>query len=243
MRSSALWRQHSSGAQAFGIQHAAAVEGDAVVERGSANETHVAQLVLVGSPSESSGEGDLGGIALRRHFEFDGVASHGVGIVGIAGEAKTLGGEDGYALAAIFDRNRTADAKVAALAAVLVDAGLFEQPHEGQTAAIQDGNFQVVDFHVDVVDPHGIENAQQVLSGGDENALAHQAGGVADARHVPPTGGNLEVIQIRAHEDDPRRDGSGENADFDGSAAMKPYTPGFDRALHRSFKTLAQSLS
>ena len=170
------------------------------------------------------------------------MASHRVRIVGIAGEAETLVGEDGDALAAIFNRNRTADAKVAALAAILANAGLLDEPHERQAAAIQDGNFQVVDFHVHVVDSHGVENAEQVLGGGDQDALAHQAGGVADARHVAPTGGNREVIEVRAHEDNPRGDGSGENADVDRSAAMKPHPAGFHRALHRSFKTQAQTL-
>ena len=74
--------------------------------------------------------------------------------------------------------------------------------HEGQPAAIQDGNFQVVDLHVGVVDAHGIERAQQVLGGGDQDALPHQAGGIADARHVAPTGGDREVVQVGAQEND-----------------------------------------
>ena len=124
-----------------------------------------------------------------------------------------------------------------------MNAGLLNETHERQAAAIQDGNFQVVDFHVDVVDAHGVENAEQMLGGGDQDALAHQAGGVTDARHVPPTGGNLEILEIRAHEDNPRGDGSRENSDLDGRAAMKPHTTGFDRALHCSFKMRAQALS
>ena len=113
----------------------------------------------------------------------------------------------------------------------------LDQPHERQPAAIQDRHFQVVDLDEGVVDSHGVEHAQQVLGGGDQHALAHQAGGVADARHVPPTGGDREVVQIGAHEDDAGGGGSGKDPDVYGNAAVKPDAAGFDRALHGSLKT------
>ena len=112
--------------------------------------------------------------------------------------------------------------------------------HEGQAAAVQDGHFEVVDLHVDVVDAHGVEDAQQVLGGGDQDALAHQAGGVADARHVPPTGGNREgvqAIEIGPQEDDAGGNRRGKNANVHGDAGVKADSGGFDRALHRGFKS------
>ena len=53
---------------------------------------------------------------------------------------------------------------------------------------------------IGIVDAHAVENAQQMLGRGDQNALPHQAGGVADARHVLITGGNAEVLKIGAFE-------------------------------------------
>jgi len=41
-----------------------------------------------------------------------------------------------------------------------------------------------------------------VLGGGDEDALAHEAGGVADFGDVPAGGGDFEIVEIGAPEDD-----------------------------------------
>jgi len=105
---------------------------------------------------------------------------------------------------------------------VLAGAGLFDEPHEGQTAAIQDGNFQVVDFHEDVVDSHGVENTEEVLGGGDEDALAHQAGGVADARHVPPTAGIWKLSRSVRTKTIPVETGAGRMRMWTGAPLCRP---------------------
>src|ERR1700722_2305613 len=43
-----------------------------------------------------------------------------------------------------------------------------------------------------------------MLSGGKQNALAHQAGGVADSSYVTNVSFNFKIIEIDATEDDPR---------------------------------------
>ena len=79
-----------------------------------------------------------------------------------------------------------------------------------------------------------------MLGGGDQDALAHQAGGVADARHMAPTGGNregVEAIEIGAQEDDPGGNRRGKNANVHGDAGVKADSRGLYRALHGGFKT------
>ena len=80
---------------------------------------------------------------------------------------------------------------------------MFEKLDEGQAAAIEDGHLQVIDLDIGVVDAHAVQHAEQVLSGRDQHALAHEAGGVTDAGHVLPEGLDRESVKIRPHEDDP----------------------------------------
>src|ERR1035438_4937456 len=103
-------------------------------------------------------------------------------------------------------------------------------------AAVQNGHFQVVDFHVGVVDAHGVEHAQQVLRGRDQDALAHQAGGIADARYMPPTGGDREAVEIGADENHAGGDRRRQNTNVHGHPGVQAYSRGLYRALDRGLK-------
>src|SRR5204862_4809973 len=139
--------------------------------------------------------------------------------------------------------NWTANSQIAALAAILADACLFDQAHERLAAAIQNGHFQVIDLHIRVIDAHRIKNAQQVLGGRDQHALAHQAGGVTDARHVTPTGGNLETLQIRPNENNSGGNRGGENSDMNGNAAMEADARGLTGTMEGRFKSHSSASS
>ena len=67
----------------------------------------------------------------------------------------------------------------------------------GQSAAVEDGQLEVVQLDDDVVDAHADERGEQMLGGGDEDALAHEAGGVADFGDVAAGGGNFESCRDR----------------------------------------------
>src|SRR5208282_601452 len=91
--------------------------------------------------------------------------------------------------------------EVFAGAALLADSGLLDQLDEGEGAAIEDGEFEVVELDCRIVDAHADEGREQVLGGGDQNALFHQAGGIADAGYVAAAGFKFEVIEVGAAED------------------------------------------
>src|ERR1039457_2724760 len=225
------------GAQSTGIHRALAGETDGVFQAGAANQAHVAHLVEIVLPAERAREGQFRGIALRGDFEFERLAAHRIGIIRIAGQAENFVGNDADALALVLHRDGTAYAQIAALAAILADAGLLDEAHEGEAAAVEDGHFQVIDLHVDVVDAHGVEDAQEVLGGGDEDALTHQAGGIADARHMAPTGGDWEAVEIGTYENHAGGDRGGEDANDHGHARVQAYSGDLYRALHRGLKT------
>jgi hypothetical protein len=77
-------------------------------------------------------------------------------------------------------------------------------------AAVEDGEFEVVELDVDVVDAGAEQCGEQVFRGGDEDALTHEAGGVADLGDVAADGGDFESVEIGAAEDHAGARGRGE---------------------------------
>ena len=62
-----------------------------------------------------------------------------------------------------------------------------------------------------VVDTHADKGGQaDLFGGGDEHALAHEAGGVADLGDVATYCGNFEVVEVGAAENDARAGGRGQ---------------------------------
>ncbi len=117
------------------------------------------------------------------------------------------------------------DAKVAPPAAAGLETQLPEEIDERLAASVQNGNFQVVDFDKGVVDAHAVKDAQQMFGGGDQHALPHQAGGVADARDVLPTGGDGKPLQVSAPEDNPGGGGAGRMRMRTGTPLCSPTPP------------------
>jgi len=95
----------------------------------------------------------------------------------------------------------TKNFQILARAALFADAGLLDQLHEWQRAAIQNGKFEVVQFHDGIIHSQADKRREQVLGGGDENALFHQAGGIADAGYIATDGLYLKTIQVDAAKD------------------------------------------
>ncbi len=91
----------------------------------------------------------------------------------------------------------------------------------GAGGAIEDGELEIVEFDDDVVDAHADEGGEQVFGGGDEDALAHEAGGVGDLGDVATGSGDLEVVEVGAAEDDSGAGGGREQAHGDRSAAVE----------------------
>jgi hypothetical protein len=106
----------------------------------------------------------------------------------------------------------------------------------GERAAVEDGELEVVEIDEDVVDAEAEEGGEQVLGGGDEHALAHEAGGVADLGDVAAGGGDFESIEIGAAKDDARAGGGGQEAHAHGSAAVKANAGELNRGGNRIFQ-------
>ena len=123
-----------------------------------------------------------------------------------------------------------------ALAPLLAEAGAGDHLDVGKRAAVEDGQLQVVELDDGVVDAHADEGREQVLGGGDEDALLHQAGGVADFCDVLADGGYVEAVEVDAAEDDSAARRGGKDSQMHGRSAVKADAAAFDGGSNCALK-------
>ena len=68
-----------------------------------------------------------------------------------------------------------------------------------------------------------------MFGGGDEHALFHQAGGVADARHVAADRLDFKAVEIGAAKNHARSRGGGQDPQVHRSAAVQSHAAAFHR--------------
>ena len=203
----------------------------------AADQAHVAEHGFVFFEAEGSGGGDEVGVGTGLEVAGEGVVADGLGEVDGVVDGVAVAGIDADEFVAggraFSDLDGLEDADVLALAALAFEAGGEDGGDVGERAAVEDGNLEVVDFDDDVVDTEADEGGEEVLGGLDEDALAHERGGVRDARDVATGGGDLEVVQVGAAEDDAGAGGRGNEAHGDGGAGVETHSLEVERAVDR----------
>jgi hypothetical protein len=204
-----------------GVGRCAAGEDDGGVVGDAADEAHVAQHLLVFFEAEGACGSDEIGVGAGFEVAVEGVATDGSGEVDRIVDRIALTGVDTDELAAFVYLNGLEDAEVFALAPLAAQAGGEQSFDVGLGAAVQDGDLEVVDLDDDVIDAEADEGAEEMFGGLDENALAHERGGVGDLGDVTAGGGNLKVVEIRSAEDDAGAGWSGDEAEIDAYTGVK----------------------
>ena len=141
----------------------------------------------------------------------------------LAGQPETLCRQNADSLSAILNGDGPTDPQIPALPAVVPDTRVLDQPDERLPAAVQDRHLEIIDLHKDVVDPHRVENAQQMFGSRDQHAVPHQAGRIADSRYMPPTRRDLKVLEVGPDKHDAGGNGRGQNADANRNAAVESH--------------------
>jgi hypothetical protein len=159
-----------------------------------------------------------------------------MGEVDVAADAELVGGIDADAAAVFDDFDGLEDFKVAAFAAEAAEAGLIEELEEGLGGTVKDGNFDVVKVDEDVVDAVGVGGGEKVLGGGEQDALLHEAGSVADAGDVVAVGFDGEIVEIHAAENDAGVRRSREEPEVGVDASVETHTLSFNRAVDGALK-------
>ena len=191
----------------------------------AADEAHVAQHGFVLAEAEGASGRDEVGVGTGFEIAGEGFVADGLGKVDGVVDAVALAGIDADELfggaGAFADFDGLEDAEVFALAALAAQAGGQHGGDVGLRGAIENGNFEIVDFDDDVVDAEADEGGQQMLGGGDQHALAHEAGGVGNARDVATDGGDFEVVEIGATEDNAGAGRGRDQAQFHGCSGVE----------------------
>jgi len=212
-------------------------EDDGVIEGAAADEAHGAERLDIGFEAEGAGAGEnlAEGFGIDEHFDFL-LADKRVGKVDVATYAEFVGGIDADA-ATVFDNfDWLEDPEVTSFTAKTAEASLIEELEEGLGRAVENGDFDVVEVDEDVVDAVRIGCGEKVLGGGEQDALLHEAGGVADASDVVAVGFDREIVEIDAAEDDAGIRGSGEQTELRVDTRVKAHTLSFDCALNCGLK-------
>jgi len=193
------------------VHHAVFGENDGVIEGAAADETHGAERLDIGFETEGAGAGKnlAEGVGIDEQFDLL-LADEGMGEIDVTADAEFVGGINADAAAVFDDFDGLEDAKVAAFSAKAAEAGLIEQLKERFGGTVEDGNFDVVEIDENVVDSVGVGGGEKMFGGGKQDALLHEAGGVADAGDVVAMGFDWEIVEVDAAEDDPGVRGSWE---------------------------------
>jgi hypothetical protein len=212
-------------------------EDDGVIEGTAADEAHGAERLDIGFEAEGAGAGEnlAEGFGIYDHFDFL-LADEGMGKIDVATDTKLVSGIDADAAAVFEDFDGPEDFEVAALAAKAAEAGLIEELEEGLGGTVKNRDFDVVEVDEDVVDAVGIRGGEKVFGGGEQDALLHEAGGVADASDVVAVGFDREVVEVDAAEDDAGVRGSGEKTKVCVDTGVETHTLGFDRPIDCGLK-------
>lgn len=215
-------------------------QDDRVVEGAAAYETHSAERFDIGFEAEGAGAGEnlAEGVWIDEQFDLL-LANERMGEVYVAADAELVGGIDADAAAVFDDFDWFEDASVTAFAAEAANSCLIEELQEWFGGTVEDGNFDVVEVDKDVVDAVGIGSSKEVFGGGEQDALLHEAGGIADAGDVVAVGFNREIVEVNAAEDDASVGRSGLKAEFRVNAGVKTHTLDFYGAIYRGLKHCA----
>src|SRR6266849_4436110 len=170
--------------------------------------------------------------------------AHGLERLDIAFEAKRAGPSKQMAegfrsdhhLYFLLADQRVREIHVAAPSAEFSNAALLQHLHKRLGGAVQDRYFNRINVDENVVNAAGIDGGEQVLSGGEKNALLHEAGGITYARDIVALRLDGKVIEVHAAKNDAgfgwRRDKT--NVAID--ASVESYACGNSRARDGSLK-------
>src|SRR5579859_2975415 len=91
-----------------------------------------------------------------------------------------------------------ANLQILAETPLFADSRLPNHLNKGTSAAVEDGQFEVVQLDDRVINAHADEGGKHVLGGRDEHAFLHKARGITYAGDIPADRLDFETIQIGA---------------------------------------------
>ena len=203
------------------VENAVAAENDDAFFCGPTDQAHVAQFLFVFAPAEGARRGDFALVGTGGEVDGVALAADRVREVNLVGDGVAVAGVDAYEFVAFANFDIFENAEIFAAAALRFEANFAEGLGVGQGAAVKDGELEIVEIDDYVIDTGAEQCGEQMLGGGDENALAHEAGGVTDFGDVAADGGDFEVVEVGAAEDHAGSGGCRQETHAHGCAAVE----------------------
>src|SRR5215472_14105531 len=186
-----------------GVFQAVPGQHNAIVARGAANQTHIAHGLLILTRTECAGSRDVFEIASVRQLDLECFFSNeGMGKIDRIRDRVGIGGVDGDEFVALAHFQAAANLQIFTRPSLFSDPNLLNHLDEWFGAAVQNRQFKIIEFDDGIVDSCSDKSRKHVFGGGNQNALFHQAGGVADTRDVAADSFDLESVEVRAAKDD-----------------------------------------
>src|SRR5437588_6631031 len=214
--------------EAKGTVHDAVLgKDDGILERPTADQPHGAERSDVALEAEGACARQQVAESVRtdHHLHFL-LPDQRMREVDIAPDAKLFRRVDADAAVAFAYLQGFQHLEIAALSAQLAHARVLQHLHERLGGAVQNGNFDGIHIDENVVDPARVDGSKQMLGGGKQDTLLHQAGGIAYAGYVVPLGFDGEVVQIHAAKDDTSLGRSGNQPHTPTHARVETHTLG-----------------
>ena len=175
-------------------------------------------------------------ISFRRDFHFDSLSPDGRREIDFAGQPERVVGQNADFLVAILNGHRAADPEVFSSPAQLPESHAPQKINERFAAAIEYRNLKIVNLDRGVIHGETVKSAKQMLSGRNQNALAHQTGGIADPFYMFPACRYGEIVQVGAFEDDACSGLGRRDAKFGDDAGVQSRPGNFDGTVNGSFE-------
>jgi hypothetical protein len=141
-----------------------AAEDDGAGVGRAADQAHIAEHGLVFLEAEGAGGGDQIDVVAHGEVAAEALAADGLGKVDGVVDLISGAGIDADKLGAFSDFDLLDDLEVLSAAALLAEAGFLEGLDVRQGAAVEDGDFEIVDFDDDVVDAETDERGESRCS-------------------------------------------------------------------------------
>lgn len=208
----------------WAILHSIFGEDDGVLRRCTADQSHIAQRLLVLYEAESPSRSDLVHVVVPHQIEFEALPSdHGMRKIDGICHRIVVAGIYTDELIALPHFDCPFDPPVGARSPQPAQVNPLDGLQKGQGAAIEDWEFQVIELDDGIVDPCSNERRENMLGRRDQHAFFQQAGGVAHTGDVATYGLNVEALKVGAAEADTRPSRGRQDAHSHWNATMQPY--------------------
>src|SRR5262245_31066024 len=213
------------------IELAGLRQHDRVLQRAAANQTVRLQFFNIVIKTEGSRRRNEVGIIRLGEFDMKALfPNQRVRKIDIVLYRECFRGINAKRLLAILQNEFFSHTNILSRSFLLHDAGPDDRFRIRKRASIQNGNLEIVELDICVVDTYPVERGQKMLNCRNPHAAAHERGRICDARDRPDISSKFEIIEIDAAEHDALAGGSGKDSKRGILAGVQPNTRELDRS-------------